>query len=172
MWMMKCSSNWNLNLKYINQAYLKWVKNSYPGVCLNCCFQLGKTSGCQNHIKARFISPKFSFTRLVQTLSIFFSFLIIHSLILITITLNTKTTDFKWNFTEKAMLQLLAVYIDPRHVYSKLEAEIVWNTLHCFKTSLWFNILYRKQIQKWLRTLSVGHALNCRYTDSDYKPSH
>lgn len=104
MWMMKCSSNWNLNLQYIDQAYLKSVKNSYPGVCLNCCFQLGKTSACQNHIKTRFISAKFSFTRLVQTLSIFLSLLIIHGLILITITLNAKTADFKCNFTEKAML--------------------------------------------------------------------
>lgn len=95
MWMMKYSNNWNLNLKCIDQAYLKSVKTSYPGVCLNCCFQLGKASACQNHIKARFISPKSSFTRLVQTLSIFLSFLIIHSLILITITLNAKTTDLK-----------------------------------------------------------------------------
>ena len=95
MWIMKCSNNWNLNLKYADQARLKSVKNSYPGVCLNCCFQLGKTSACQNHIKARFISPKFSFACLVQTLSIFLSFLIIHSLILIPITLKAKTTDVK-----------------------------------------------------------------------------
>lgn len=104
MWIMKCSNNSNLNLKYTDQAHLKSVKNSYPGVCLNCCFQLGKTSACQNHIKARFISPKFSFTCLVQTLSIFLSFLIIHSLILIPITLKAKTTDVKCNYAEKAML--------------------------------------------------------------------
>jgi len=90
---MKCSNNWNVNVKRTDQAHLKSVKNTYPGVRLNHCFQLGETSGCQNHIKAGLISPKFSFTCLVQTLSIFLGFLIIHGLILIPITLKAKTTD-------------------------------------------------------------------------------
>lgn len=158
MWMMKCSSNYNLNLKCFAQTYLKSMKNSYPGICLNCCFQLGKTSACQNHIKARFISPKFAFTCLVQTLSIFLSFLIIHSLILITITLNAKTTHFTWNFTEKWFNCLQCIKTPGMYLQSLKQKEKLFE----FKTSLWFNILYRKQIQKWLRTLAVGHALNCR----------
>lgn len=44
---------------------------------------------------------------------------------------------------------VIACIVDPKHVSSKPEAERVipvWNTIHRFKTTLWFNISYRQQI--------------------------
>lgn len=139
----KRSNIWNLNSKYADQTHLKPVKNSYPGIRLSCCSQLGKTSACQNHIKARFIRPKFSFTCLVKTLSIFLSFLIIHCLILIPVALKAKVAEVKWSCT---LLSLLAVK-HVRHVSPKLEVGWVIpvrNTLHCFKTTLWISIALKK----------------------------